>query len=282
MSAGVATSRSGELAVLTLDNPPVNALSQPVRAALIAAIEEAVADASVRAIILAGAGSSFSAATDISEFDLPPRPPHLVDVIQRIEDAPKPVIAALLGHVLGGGCELALGCHYRVAVRGTRAAMPEVNLGLLPGAGGTQRMPRLVGFDTALAMMLDGKPRPVEAPELTGFVDEIAGEDLIASAIAFARNIVAADSSPRRTRSLPLLAVEADVFERHAQSARRRRDEPAPMRIVAAVQRATEMPFAEAVARARADFLALRDSAESRACATPSSPSAKPPGCPPA
>ena len=265
MSAGVAATRSGDVAVLTIDNPPVNALSQPVRAALVDAIDEAVADESVRAIVLAGAGNTFSAGADIREFEAALKPPHLVDVIQRIEDAPKPVIAALHGNVLGGGCELALGCHYRVAAGGTRAGHPEVNLGLLPGDGGTQRLPRLVGFDTALAMMLDGKPRVVEAPELTGFVDEIAGEDLIASSIAFARNIVAAGASPRRTRSLPLLAAGADVFARHAQSARKRRGEPAPAKIVAAVQRATEMPFAEAVARARADLLALRDSPESRA-----------------
>jgi 3-hydroxyacyl-CoA dehydrogenase len=264
MSASVAMSRSGEVAVLTIDNPPVNALSQPVRAALLAAVDEAVADEGVRAIVLACAGNTFCAGADIREFDAALQPPHLVDVIQGIEDAPKPVIAALHGSVLGGGCELAIGCHYRVAARGTRAGHPEVDLGLLPGDGGTQRLPRLIGFDTALAMMLDGKPRAVEAPELAGFVDEIAGEDLIASAVAFARNIVAAKASPRRTRGLPLLAVDAGVFGRHAESARKRRGEPAPLRIVAAVQRATEMPFAEAVARARADLLALRDSPESR------------------
>jgi 3-hydroxyacyl-CoA dehydrogenase len=261
----VSLKRDGPVALITLDNPPVNALSQSVRAALVAAIDEAVANDSVRAIVLAAAGSNFSAGADIREFDLAPRPPHLVDVIQRIEDAPKPVIAALHGNVLGGGCELAVGCHYRIAAPGTRAGHPEVNLGLMPGDGGTQRLPRLIGFDAALAMMLDGKPRAVEAPELTGFVDEIAGEDLIASAIAFARNIVAADSSPRRTRGLPLLAVDSQIFARHAQSARKRRGEPAPLRIVAAVQRATEMPFPEAVARARADLLALRDSPESGA-----------------
>src|SRR5207245_399749 len=145
------------------------------------------------------AGKSFCAGADIREFDLPPQPPHLTDVIQRFADAAKPVVAALHGNALGGGCELAAGCHYRVAARGTKIGLPEVNLGLLPGAGGTQRMPRLVGFDAALALMLDGKPRAIDAAEAAGFV--------------------------------------------------------------AAIDR----PFADAVARARADFLALRDSPECKA-----------------
>ena len=258
-------SRDGEIAIVTIDHPPINALSQPVRGALVAAIERALADDEVRAIVLAASGRAFCAGADLREFDLAPQPPHLVDVVQRIEDAPKPVVAALHGDVLGGGCELALGCHYRVAAAGTRAGLPEVNLGLLPGSGGTQRMPRLIGFETALEMMLDGKSRPVTAPELTGLVDELAGEDLQASALAFARNILAADAAPRRTRSLPLLAATPEVFARHAEAATKRRGEPAPARIVAAVKRATEMNFVEAVARARADFLALRDSPESRA-----------------
>jgi len=261
----VTLARDSDIAIVTIDHPPVNALSQAVRAALVAAIEEAVADDEVRAIVLMGSGRAFSAGADIREFDLAPQPPHLVDIVQRIEDAPKPVIAALHGDVLGGGCELALGCHYRVAAPGTQAGLPEVSLGLLPGSGGTQRMPRLVGFETALEMMLDGRPRPVAAAELTGFVDEIAGGDLRASTLAFARNILAADATPRRTRSLPLLAANPEVFARHAEAVAKRRGEPAPTRIVAAVKRATEMNFGEAVARARADFLALRDSPESRA-----------------
>ena len=261
----VATSRQGEIAILTIDHPPVNALAQAVRAALALAVEQAVADESVHAIVLMSAGGTFSAGADLREFELPPQPPHLIDLLQRVEDSPKPAVAALHGDALGGGCELALACHYRIAARGTRVGFPEVNVGLLPGAGGTQRMPRLVGFDTALEMMLDGRPRQVTAPELAGFVDEIASDDLVASAVAFVRNILAADATPRRTRALPLLAGSADVFSKHEEAARKRRGEPAPARIVAAVKRATEMSFAEAAARARADFLALRDAPESRA-----------------
>jgi 3-hydroxyacyl-CoA dehydrogenase len=257
--------RDGGIAVIAIDNPPVNALSRDVRAGLIETLDEAVADGSVRAIVVTCAGNSFCAGADIREFDLPPQPPHLTDVIQRFEDAGKPVVAALHGNALGGGCELAAGCHYRVAAPGTRIGLPEVNLGLLPGAGGTQRMPRLVGFDAALALMLDGKPRAIDAAEAAGFIDEIADGDVRACAVSFARRVATAGLGPRRTAALPPPEAAPEVFQRHGEAARKRRGEPAPEKIVAAVRRAIDMPFADAVARARADFLALRDSPESRA-----------------
>lgn len=261
----VSLTREDSVALITIDHPPVNALSREVRSGLVAALERALGDEVVRAIVLACAGKTFCAGADIREFDLPPQPPHLADVIQRFEDAAKPVVAALHGSALGGGCELAAGCHYRVAARGARIGLPEVNLGLLPGAGGTQRMPRLVGFDAALAMMLDGKPRAVEASEVLGFVDEIADGDLLRAAIEFARRLVGTTHGPRKTSALPLPEATPEMFQRHEQAARKRRGEPAPERIVAAVRRAIDMPFADAVAHARADFLALRDSSESKA-----------------
>ena len=261
----VSLTRDEGVAVIVIDNPPVNALSRDVRAALVETLDEAVFDASVRAIVVACAGSTFCAGADIREFDLPPQPPHLTDVIQRFEDAGKPVVAALHGNALGGGCELAAGCHYRVAARGTKIGLPEVNLGLLPGAGGTQRMPRLVGFDAALALMLDGKPRAIDAAEAAGFVDEIAEADVRACAMSFAQRVVTAGLGPRRTAALPPPEAAPEIFQRHEQAARKRRGEPAPEKIVAAVRRAIDMPFADAVARARADFLALRDSPESKA-----------------
>ena len=261
----VSLSRDGAVALITIDNPPVNALSRDVRAGLIAALDGAIADKAVRAIVLACAGKSFCAGADIREFDLPPQPPHLTDVIQRFADAAKPVVAALHGSALGGGCELAAGCHYRVAARGTRIGLPEVNLGLLPGAGGTQRLPRLVGFDAALSMMLDGRPRAVEAGEMAGFTDSIVESDVRAAAVAFASRVAEAGLGPRRTATLPLPDVTPEVFERHLQAARKRGGEPAPEKIVAAVRRAIDMPFADAVAYARADFLALRETPESKA-----------------
>jgi 3-hydroxyacyl-CoA dehydrogenase len=261
----VSFARDGSVAVITIDHPPVNALSRDVRAGLVEALDEAVADDAVRAVVVACAGNAFCAGADIREFDLPPQPPHLTDVIQRIEDAGKPVIAALHGSALGGGCELAAGCHYRVAARGTRIGLPEVNLGLLPGAGGTQRLPRLVGFEAALAMMLDGRPRAIDAAEIAGFVDDIVEGDVRAAAVAFARRLVSAESGPRRTASRPLPDAVPGVFQRYEEAARKRRHEPAPEKIVTAVRRAIDMPFAEAVACARADFLALRDTPEAKA-----------------
>jgi 3-hydroxyacyl-CoA dehydrogenase len=261
----VSLTRDGGVAVIAIDNPPVNALSRDVRAGLVEALDEAVADGAVRAIVVACAGNTFCAGADIREFDLPPQPPHLTDVIQRFEDAAKPVVAALHGNALGGGCELAAGCHYRVASPGTRIGLPEVNLGLLPGAGGTQRMPRLVGFDAALALMLDGKPRAIDVAEAAGFIDEIADGDVRAGAVNFARRLATAGLGPRRTAALPPPETAPEVFQRHGEAARKRRGELAPEKIVAAVRRAIDMPFADAVARARADFLALRDSPESKA-----------------
>jgi 3-hydroxyacyl-CoA dehydrogenase len=261
----VSLTRDNDVALITIDHPPVNALSRDVRVGLVAALDQAIADDAVRAIVLACAGKSFCAGADIREFDLPPQPPHLTDVIQRFADSSKPVIAALHGSALGGGCELAAGCHYRVAARGTRVGLPEVNLGLLPGAGGTQRLPRLVGFDTALAMMLDGKPRAVDASDFVGFADAIVDGEAQAGAIAFARRLVEAGPSPRRTGTLPLPEAAPEVFERHLQAARKRRGESAPEKIVAAVRRAIDMPFADAVACARADFLALRETPEAKA-----------------
>jgi 3-hydroxyacyl-CoA dehydrogenase len=264
-SQAVSLARDGEIALITIDNPPVNALSRDVRAGLVVALDEAIADTAVRAIVLACAGKSFCAGADIREFDLPPQPPHLTDVIQRIADASKPVVAALHGSALGGGCELAAGCHYRVAARAARIGLPEVNLGLLPGAGGTQRLPRLVGFDAALAMMLDGKPRSIEDAKMAGFADAVVDGDIQAESVAFARHLVDVGSGPRRTGALPRPEATAEVFERHLQAARRRRGEIAPEKIVAAVRRAMEMSFADAVAYARADFLALRETPEAKA-----------------
>ncbi len=261
----VSLERDGEIALITVDHPPVNALSKEVRAGLVSALDEAVADPAVRAIVLCSSGASFCAGADIREFELPPQPPHLTDVIQRFEDSAKPVVAALQGSVLGGGCELASGCHYRVAARDVRIGLPEVNLGVLPGAGGTQRLPRLIGFDAALAMMLSGKPRRIADGALRGFADRVVDGGVRGQAVAFARRLVETGSTPRRTGSLPPPDWVPEVFERHSKDARRRRGEPAPEKIVAAVRRAIDMPFGDAVAYARADFLALRDTAEASA-----------------
>src|SRR5438132_8550511 len=158
INASVDLRRDGDVAVVTADNPPVNALKHEVRAGLTEALMQARDDGAVKAVVIACAGRTFFAGADITEFGKPPQTPSLHDVIAAIEAMPKPVVAALHGTALGGGFELALACHFRVAAPGARVGLPEVKLGLLPGAGGTQRLPRLVGPEKALQMIVTGEP----------------------------------------------------------------------------------------------------------------------------
>src|SRR5262249_34090178 len=176
--------RDGDVGVITVDNPPVNALKNAVRAGLVAALMEAKADPAVAAVVIACAGRTFVAGADISEVGKGPLSPHTGDVIATVEAVGKPVIAALHGTPLGGGLEIALGCHFRVAAPGTRLGLPEIKLGIIPGAGGTQRLPRLVGVEKALAMILSGDPIPAKDALQRGLVDEIVEGDPTAAAIA--------------------------------------------------------------------------------------------------
>ena len=184
-------STDSEIAIVTSDNPPVNALKHEVRAGLAEALRQSRGDAAVEAVVIGCAGRTFFAGADITEFGKPPQAPGLHDVIAAIEATPKPVVAALHGTALGGGFELALACHFRVAVSGARVGLPEVKLGLLPGAGGTQRLPRLIGPEKALQLIVTGEP--IAAPEALadGVINEIVEGDLTAAAIAFARRVVA-------------------------------------------------------------------------------------------
>src|SRR5256885_11400763 len=158
----VSLRRDGNVAIITVDNPPVNALRHGVRKGLAECFAQARDDVSVEAIVLAGAGRTFVAGADITEFGKPSQPPGLMDVISLIDDIKKPTVAAVHGTPLGGGLELTMGCHFRVAAAGTRLGLPEIKLGLIPGAGGTQRLPRLVGIDKALPMILSGDPLPAK------------------------------------------------------------------------------------------------------------------------
>src|SRR5215470_10925004 len=191
MSELVSMRTDGGVAVITIDNPPVNAMKYEVRAGLVDLVSRATGDAGISAIVIACAGRTFVAGADITEFGKPPRPPSAIAVIEALEACPKPVVAALHGTPLGGGLELALGCHFRVAAPGTRLGLPEIKLGIIPGAGGTQRLPRLVGMEKAMAMILSGEPIPVRDAHDCGLVDEIVDSDLVAGAIAFARRVVA-------------------------------------------------------------------------------------------
>jgi 3-hydroxyacyl-CoA dehydrogenase len=266
VNAAVAFARDGDVAVFTFDNPPVNALSHPVRAALLAAIEALDADSGVRAIVLIGAGRNFIAGADIREFDGPPLEPLLTGVLSRLESCGKPVVAALHGATLGGGAETALACHYRCAAGDLQLGFPEVTLGLLPGAGGTVRLPRLAGWQAAFELMASGKPISIEPAIELGIVDRRIDADLRAAAIAWARELAAARAPLRRVSELPVPPSRPAQFEEYLRilpPASRRL--PAPPRIVEALASAAMLPVEAALARARALFLECLASTESRA-----------------
>src|SRR5437667_4116136 len=189
INASVDLRRDGQIALVTVDNPPVNALKHEVRSGLAEALRQAKDDDAVRAVVIACAGRTFFAGADITEFGKPPLAPGLNDVIAAIEAMPKPVIAAMHGTALGGGFELALASHFRVAVAGARVGLPEVKLGLLPGAGGTQRLPRLIGPEKALKMIVTGDPIEAREALADGIIDEIVEDDLTEGAIAFAGRV---------------------------------------------------------------------------------------------
>ncbi len=270
INASVDFRRDGEVAVVTIDNPPVNALKHEVRAGLAEAFEKAREDVSLAAVVLACAGRTFSAGADIAEFGRPLRDPGLGQVIAIVEATAKPVIAALHGTVLGGGFELALGCSHRVAAPGTRVGLPEIKLGILPGAGGTQRLPRLIGPERALRLILSGEATPVEDLIGDGVVDAIVTGDLVNEAIAFARQVVA-EGRPLvlvRDRDDKLAAARADpqAYEDAAAAlTKRSRGLQAPRACVEAVRSSFMEPFEEGLAREEALFRQLVVSDESRA-----------------
>ncbi|MFY9624247.1 MAG: 3-hydroxyacyl-CoA dehydrogenase NAD-binding domain-containing protein [Rhodoplanes sp.] len=260
--------RDGNIGVIVIDNPPVNAFSAPARAGVLAALLRACDDAAIEAIVLRCAGRTFIAGADISEFGKPPQPPSFPEVIGAIEACTKPVVAALHGTALGGGLEVALGCHYRVAVPGTRLALPEIKLGLIPGAGGTQRLPRLVGVEKGLAMILSGDPIPAEEAQAVGLIDAIV-DDLDAGAIKFAREIAQKRPLPRaRDKSDKIASFVADpaAFDALAKPyLKRARGLNAPAAAIDAIRGALTLSFDEAIARERTIFVALRDGEQSKA-----------------
>jgi 3-hydroxyacyl-CoA dehydrogenase len=262
--------RRGRVAILTVDNPPVNALSQHVRQGLRDGVKQASADPGAGAIVIVCAGRTFIAGADITEFGKPLQEPGLHEVLDLIEQGPKPVVAAIHGTALGGGLEVALACHYRIGVRTARFGLPEVKLGLLPGAGGTQRLPRVVGVEKALAMIVGGDP--IGADEALGhkLIDEIVEGDLRAAAAAFAERILAERRPLKKIRDLdePLAAVRGkpEVFASFRKSvARQTREFRAPENCIKAVEAAVTMPFERGLERERELFLELLSSPESKA-----------------
>lgn len=255
-----------DVACISIDNPPVNALSQAVRAGLKSAIAAAQTDASVKALVLLCKGKTFFAGADIKEFALPSQEPQLADVIQCLEQAQKPVIAAIHGTALGGGLEVALGCHYRIATPDARFGLPEVKLGLLPGAGGTQRLPRLIGAAEALEMIVDGKPISAQHALRIGLVDELAEADLASAALALARRVQHEDLAQRRVSALAAPEADSELFTAAEQGLRqRRRGYEAPLSCVKAVRASVEQPFDKGLQIERALFDELKASPQSRA-----------------
>lgn len=258
MSDPVRFSHDGATALITIDNPPVNVTSQAVRAGLMAALDAAEA-AGVARVVLTGAGRAFIAGADAREFDAPPQPPHLPDVVARIEGFAVPVLAAINGAALGGGLELALACAARVAAPGATLGLPEVTLGVVPGAGGTQRLPRLIGLGPALALIAEGRVIASAEALRLGLVDALA-EDPCAAA----RNI----ELPARpaTGAMPAPAADPEaVTAARALAARRARGQEAPGRAIDLVAASARLALPEGLALERATFLELKASDQAAA-----------------
>jgi len=262
--------RRGRVAVLTVNNPPVNALSQHVRQGLRDGVQQAIADPAVSAIVIVCAGRTFIAGADITEFGKPPAAPGLHEVLDLIENSLKPVVAAVHGTALGGGLEVTLACHYRVGVKDARFGLPEVKLGLLPGAGGTQRLPRVVGVEKGLSMMVSGDPIRADEALKAGLIDEIVEGDLAAAGMAFSEKVLAEKRPLKKIRDLDdkVAAVRGkpEVFANFRKSvARQTRGFRAPENIIKAVEAAVSLPFAEGLKRERELFAELLTSPESKA-----------------
>jgi len=264
-------SKDGDIAVLTLNSPPVNALSAPVRDGLYEGFKQAIADPAVKAVVLICEGRTFIAGADISEFGGAQKGASLFDVQAMMEDSPKPVIAAIHGTALGGGLEVALCAHYRIAVPSGRCGLPEVNIGLLPGAGGTQRLPRIAGVEKALEMVTSGQHVPAKDCLAMGLVDEIADEGkLREAAIAFARRIVAENRPLKKVREnnakLEAAKGHPEIFDKfRKENARKFRGFKAPEHNIRCIEAAVNQSFEEGLATERKLFIELVTSPESAA-----------------
>ncbi|WP_448664330.1 3-hydroxyacyl-CoA dehydrogenase NAD-binding domain-containing protein [Sphingomonas sp. CJ20] len=257
MMSVITTSRQGDVLILTSDNPPVNALGAAVRQGLQAGIDEARGDASIKAVVITCAGKTFFAGADITEFGKPMQEPALPTLVDAIEALDKPVIAAIHGTALGGGCEVALACHYRIAVPSAKIGLPEVKLGLLPGAGGTQRLPRVAGVELALEMTAKGDPISAKQAKDAGLVDRLAGEDsLLADAVALANEV--ADARPLPRASEKPVTVDPAVFDAFRKAnAKRFRGFEAPATIIDLIEKTAGTPYAEGVQAERMGFMKL-------------------------
>jgi 3-hydroxyacyl-CoA dehydrogenase len=261
-AAAVRRETDGGVAVLVIDNPPVNAASWDVRRGLLELVRAADADPNVSAIVLIGAGNTFVAGADIREFGQPMRDPHLPAVIEAIESCAKPVVAALHGAALGGGLELALGCDARIATPDAVVGLPEVTLGIIPGAGGTQRLPRLTGIATAIAIITSARRLPAAEAQQLGLIDAIVSDGLRAAAVHHASGL----KGKRRIAELPVPAEDAQAIEEAAAAATARaKGRQAIAAAIEAVRNCARLSFDEGLAQERAMSLRLRESEEAAA-----------------
>jgi 3-hydroxyacyl-CoA dehydrogenase len=262
------TTRDG-IAVITLNNPPVNGLGFSTRLGIVEGVEKAQADASVSAIVIIGAGKAFSGGADITEFNTPKatQEPTLHTVIKAVEGSAKPVVAAIHSVAMGGGLELALGAHYRVASAGAQIALPEVKLGILPGAGGTQRLPRALGLETALNMIVSGAPVMSEKLAGTGLFDHMAQGDLLDEAVKFAQKVGAQTGPHPKVRDRKIEHPNAEGFIQFARNGVTplAKNFPAPLKCIDAVEAGVKLGFDKGLAVERECFVALVQTSESRA-----------------
>jgi len=258
----------GSVGVVTIDSPPVNALSHAVRQGLSSALDQAAADSQAKAIVLICGGRTFCAGADIREFGKPPQAPILFEVLDKMENSAKPVVAAIHGTAFGGGLEVALVCHYRCAVPSAQFGLPEVKLGLLPGAGGTQRLPRLIGVEVAAAMITSGDPIGAAEARSLGLVDEIVPGDLASGALAYAQRLAAEGKPPRRIRDMQdkVANLAPGLLDSLRKDLKKRsRGNEAPLRCLDAVEAAVQLPFDAGIAKERQLFVQAMGSVQSAA-----------------
>nr|WP_321459697.1 3-hydroxyacyl-CoA dehydrogenase NAD-binding domain-containing protein [uncultured Cohaesibacter sp.] len=261
--AVISLHKEGDIAVVTVNNPPVNALSVELRQALLDAVDLCEGDDDVRAVVLICAGRTFIAGADVREFGKPTEPPHLPDVVAHIEGAQKPWIAAIHGAALGGGFEVAMGCRFRVAGPDAKVGLPEVSLGIVPGASGTVRTSRLAGVSVAVDLVTSGRPWKASRALSMGLVDEIVAGDLEAGAIAFARSVLNCPLPPAVSER-PVEPMGEDFWQ-EARKQAAKAGYQAPLKALELIRFGSEQPFAEAMAKERETFLALRQSDEAAA-----------------
>jgi 3-hydroxyacyl-CoA dehydrogenase len=269
MNPIVSIASQGHIAVITIDSPPVNALSQSVRSGLVECVNSVDADPAIQAIVLICAGRTFIAGADISEFGKPPLEPFLPDVLQTLDNCSKPIIAALHGTALGGGLETALACRYRIALKSARVGLPEVNLGLIPGAGGTQRLPRIAGLESALDMITSGRHVSAKEALKMGVIDEIADQDnLLTAAIEFTEQVLTRGDIRQgiSANRLEDSTENREILARWESSvSKRARGQTSPLVALESVKNAVQLPFAEGLKKERELFLACMGSAQSKA-----------------